>query len=229
MFYFDPIYFVFILPGLALAMWASWRVQSNFRYYSQVPAQSGASGAEAARYILDRAGLEDVRVVPVEGQLSDHYSPTDKTLALSQDVYNGRSVAAIGIAAHEAGHALQHADNYWPLWVRSALVPTANIGSTLGYIVMAIGLFLSPFVVVLGAILFSTVLAFQLITLPVEFDATARAKRIAIESGLVGRSEREGMDKVLNAAALTYVAACISTLMVMLYYLYRSGVLGGRD
>lgn len=229
MFYFDPIYFVFIAPGLLLAMWASWRVQSNFSYYSKVPAQSGASGAEAARFILDRAGLHDVKVVAVEGQLSDHYNPADRTLALSQGVYDGRSVAAIGIAAHETGHALQHAHNYWPLWVRSALVPTANIGSTLGYLVMAIGLFLSPFVVILGAIIFSTVLAFQLITLPVEFDATARAKRIALSSGLVGPSEREGMDKVLNAAALTYVAACISTLMVMLYYLFRSGVIGGRD
>src|SRR5688572_21816388 len=132
---FDPIYFLFILPGLLLAMWASWRVQRNFGYYSQVPSEGGYTGAEAARFILEQAGIHDVEVVPHEGYLSDHYDPANKRLALSPPVFQGTSVASIGIAAHEAGHALQHATNYWPLWLRSALVPTASIGSSLGYIV----------------------------------------------------------------------------------------------
>lgn len=227
--FFDPMYLLFIAPGMLLAMWASWRVQSNFAYYSKVPAESGATGAEAARFILDRAGLQDVAVVQTEGMLSDHYDPTHRRLALSPGVYQSRSVAAIGIAAHESGHALQHAANYWPMWLRSALVPTANIGSSLGYIVMAVGLFISPFVVMVGVVLFSAVLAFQVVTLPVEFDATARAKRIALETGLIGPHEREGMDKVLNAAALTYVAAVVSSLLVVLYYLFRAGLLGGSS
>jgi Zn-dependent membrane protease YugP len=229
MIHFDPMYLVIVAPGLLLAMWASWRVQRNFGYYSRIPSESGASGAEAAREVLDRAGIHDVEIVATEGLLSDHYDPSTKRLALSEPVYAGRSVAAVGIAAHEAGHAIQHATGYAPLWLRSALVPTANIGSTIGYLVMALGLFLSPFVVLAGVAIFSTVLVFQLVTLPVEFDATARAKRILLDTGLVKPWEREGMDKVLNAAALTYVAAVVGTLLVIVYYLFRAGVLGGRD
>ncbi|HXO21446.1 MAG TPA: zinc metallopeptidase, partial [Thermoanaerobaculia bacterium] len=144
--------------------------------------------------------------------------------------YASNSVAAVGVACHEAGHALQHAAGYRPLWLRSALVPTANIGSSLGYIVMMLGLFLlhSREVVLFGAMLFSAVLLFQIVTLPVEFDATARAKQQAVAQGIVLEQEREGMDRVLNAAALTYVAAVVSTLMTLLYYLLRSGILGGR-
>ena len=160
--------------------------------------------------------------------LSDHYNPLTKEIALSEEVYHGRSVAAIGIAAHETGHAIQHATGYLPLWLRSVLVPTANIGSTLGYIVMAVGLFLSPWVVLAGVAIFSAVLLFQVVTLPVEFNATARAKQLVLEAGLIRPYEREGIDRVLNAAALTYVAAVVSTLLVILYYLFRAGFLGGR-
>ena len=163
------------------------------------------------------------------GFLSDHYNPLSKELALSEEVYGSRSIAAIGVAAHEAGHAIQHASNYFPMWVRSALVPTASIGSNLGYIVMAVGLMLSPYVVLLGAVLFSGVLLFQIVTLPVEFDASSRAKRLVVEAGIIRPSEQEGMDRVLNAAVLTDVAAVVSSLLVLLYYFFRAGLLGGRD
>ena len=157
------------------------------------------------------------------------YNPLTRTLALSEGVYRSSSIAAIGVACHEAGHAIQHASKYGPLWLRSTLVPTTNIGSTLGYIVMLIGLMLSwTNMVLVGAVLFSAVLLFQLVTLPVEFDASARAKKLVIEYGIVTSKEREGMDKVLNAAAMTYVAAVVSTLITLLYFLMRSGLLGGR-
>jgi len=227
--FFDPVYLLFVAPGLLLAMWASFRVRQAFSHYSQVPSELGHSGAEAAQRLLAFSGIRDVRVVPAEGYLSDHYNPLTKELALSDEVYNGRSVAAIGIAAHETGHAIQHATGYGPLWLRSTLVPTANIGSTLGYVVMAVGLFLSPWVVLAGVALFSAVLLFQVVTLPVEFNASARAKQLVLEAGLIRPYEREGIDRVLNAAALTYVAAMVSTLLVILYYLFRSGLLGGRS
>jgi hypothetical protein len=222
-------YLLFIAPGLLFALWASYRVRSSFQQYSQVASENGYTGAEAARYLLHQAGLHDVRVVPTRGFLSDHYNPMTKELALSEDVYSGRSISAVGVAAHEAGHAFQHASNYVPLWLRSALVPTASIGSSIGYIVMAVGLFLSPFVVLLGALLFSGVLVFQLVTLPVEYDASKRAKTALVQLGVIHPSEREGVDAVLNAAALTYVAAVVSTLMTLLFYLFQAGLLGGFD
>lgn len=231
----DPVYFLFIGPALLLSLWASFRTRSAFNKYSQVRTMRGLTGAQAAKALLDRAGIYDVRVVPTHGMLTDHYNPTDKTLALSENVYASNSVAAVGVACHEAGHAIQHAEGYKPLWIRSLLVPTANIGSSLGYIVMMLGLFMvyagsqiGPEVVLFGAALFSLVLAFQIVTLPVEFDASARAKRLALENGIVLAQERQGIDRVLNAAALTYVAAAISTLMTLLYFLFRSGLLGGR-
>jgi uncharacterized protein len=226
---FDPLYLLFIAPGLLLGLWASFSVRTAFARYSQVRPESGASGAEAAERLLEMAGIDDVRVVPAQGYLSDHYNPLSKELALSEEVYSGRSIAAVGIAAHETGHAIQHATGYAPLWIRSALVPTASVGSSLGYIVMAVGLFLSPWVVLLGAALFSAVLLFQIITLPVEFNASARAKQLVLDAGLIRPHEREGIDRVLNAAALTYVAAVVSSLLVVLYYLYRAGFLGGRS
>lgn len=233
MFGIDPIYFLFILPGMALSMWASFRVKSAFNKYSQVRTMRGMTGAQAAREMLDRAGLHNVQVGRAHGFLSDHYNPATRSLALSEAVYDSNSIAAVGVATHEAGHAIQHAKNYGPLWLRSVLVPTANIGSSLGYIVMAIGLFLAQsngsfFLFNIGLALFSCVLLFQVVTLPVEFDATARAKRLVVDYGIVSSHEREGMDKVLNAAALTYVAAAVSTLLTLLYFLMRAGVLGGR-
>jgi uncharacterized protein len=227
--FFDPMYLVFILPAMALSMWASFRTKSAFNKYSKVGSARGLSGAEAARMMLDREGLHNVKIERANGFLSDHYNPLTRSLALSEGVYDSRSIAAIGVATHEAGHAVQHARHYAPMWLRSTLVPTANIGSSIGYFVMLIGLMLQASnMVLIGAVLFSTVLLFQVVTLPVEFDASSRAKRLALEYGLVSSSEQQGMNRVLNAAALTYVAAAFSTLLTLLYFLMRSGLLGGR-
>jgi len=230
MFFYDFQYMLWILPGLLLSLWASWRTRSAFSKYSKVRSARGLTGAQAAQEMLRAAGIGDVKIVATSGMLTDHYNPATKTLALSEEVYGSPSIAAVGVACHEAGHAVQHARAYKPLWLRSALVPTANIGSSLGYIVMVVGLFFlhSAQVVLFGAVLFAMVLLFQVVTLPVEFDASARAKRLAVENGIVMQQERQGMDRVLNAAALTYVAAVVSTLLTLLYYLMRAGLLGGR-
>ena len=227
---FDPMYLLYIAPGLILSLWASWRTKSTFAKYSKVRAASGRTGAQAAQVLLERAGIHDVKIVPHQGKLSDHYNPLTKTLALSEEVYGSPSIAAIGVACHEAGHAIQHQQRYAPLWLRSTLVPTANIGSSIGYFVMIAGLMMGMMkLFMVGVALFSMVLLFQLVTLPVEFDASARAKRLAVEYGVVLEQEREGMDRVLNAAALTYVAAAVTTLLTLLYYLMRAGLLGGRS
>lgn len=227
---FDPHYLLYVLiPGMIISGLASFLVRTNFKKYSKVGSMRGYTGAQAAQVLLDRAGIHDVRVVPIRGSLTDHYNPASKELALSESVYSSPSLAAIGVATHEAGHAIQHAHKYIPLSLRSALVPVASIGSNVGMIMMMIGLFFSQTLVVLGAILFSGVLLFQLVTLPVEFDASSRAKRLVVEAGIVTPEERRGIDAVLNAAAMTYVAAAISTLLTLLYYLMRAGLLGGRD
>ncbi|RMH16283.1 MAG: zinc metallopeptidase [Acidobacteria bacterium] len=227
--FFDPVYFLFIIPPLLLSMWASARTKSAFDKYSRVRTARNVTGAQAAQILLDRAGIHDVKIVPHRGYLSDHYNPVTKTLALSEAVYGQPSVAAVGVACHEAGHAIQHARHYAPLWVRSGLVPLAGIGTSIGYGAMLLGLFIHPYLVGFGALLFSAVLIFQIVTLPVEFDASARAKKLAFEHGIVLEREREGVSKVLNAAALTYVAAAVSTLMTLLYFLLRAGLLGGRN
>ncbi len=235
---FDSLYLILLIPALVLSLYASWKTNSAFKKYSKVRTLSGLTGAQAAQRLLAGAGITDVEIVPTRGRLSDHYNPVTKKLALSEPVYGSASVAAVGVACHEAGHAIQHARGYKPLWLRSLLVPTANIGSKLGYFVMFGGLMLMYMsgdptfgqqVVLFGAVLFSAVLLFQIVTLPVEFDATSRAKRLAVEHGIVLAQERQGMDKVLNAAALTYVAAVVSTLMTLVYYLLRAGLLGSRD
>ncbi|HJN10338.1 MAG TPA: zinc metallopeptidase [Pirellulaceae bacterium] len=231
MYFFDLDYILMVLlPGMLISGLASWRVKAAFNRYSKVGSRRGMTGAQAAQLLLDRAGINDVNVVPTRGYLSDHYNPSSRQLALSEGVFSSNSIAAIGVACHEAGHAIQHARHYAPLWARSALVPAAGIGSGIGYMVMIAGLFLRhPGVVGIGAILFSLVLLFQIVTLPVEFDATARAKRLVVEAGIVDADERVGIDRVLNAAALTYVAAVITTLLTLLYFLMRSGLLGNRN
>jgi Zn-dependent membrane protease YugP len=228
--YFDPIYFVFIIPGLLLSIWASFKTRSAFKKYSKVPTASGQTGADAAARLLASAGLSEVKILRSRGMLTDHYNPVNRTLNLSEAVFDSRSVAAVGVAAHEAGHAIQHAEGYKPLGLRSLLVPTAKIGSSIGYMVMLFGLFLSSAnMVLVGAALFSAVLLFQIVTLPVEFDASRRAKAMLGEHGIITGPERTGVDRVLNAAALTYVAAAVSTLLTLLYFLFRSGLLGGRS
>ncbi len=221
--YFDPVYFLFVGPALLLSLWASWKTKSTFKKYSRVPTFGGLTGAQAAQRLLDQAGIHDVEIVAHRGTLTDHYNPLKKTLALSEPVYGSTSIAAVGVACHEAGHAIQHAKAYKPLWLRSALVPTVGIGSKLGMGSIFAGMiFHSNSLILVGALLFSTVLLFQLVTLPVEFDASHRAKKLTVAYGIVSGSESIGVNKVLNAAALTYVAAAISTLMTLLYYLMRA-------
>lgn len=225
-----------LLPSLLLSGGASLLVRFAFSRYSQVGTARGFTGAQAAKLLLDRAGIHDVRIVHVPGHLTDHYDPTNKTLALSDDVYSSNSVAAIGVATHEAGHAIQHATGYIPLQLRALTVPIANIGSSLGPWVIFGGLMLMASAAAIGKVvflvgvgLFACTLLFQLITLPVEFDASARAKRLVVDAGIVQPQEATGIHAVLNAAAMTYVAAAVSTLLTLVYYLLRSGLLGGRD
>jgi uncharacterized protein len=225
---FDPLYLLVMVPGLLLSLWASMRVKSTFRRYSQVGSRSGLSGADAARELLRRQNISGVTVEPVEGFLSDHYDPSSRTLRLSPDVYNGRSLASLGVAAHEAGHAIQHAHNYGPLAFRSLVVRPAMIGSNLGMIVLGLGLAMQASGMIwLGIVLFSAFVIFTLVTLPVEFNASSRAVAALVDTGIITGSERADTKKVLDAAALTYVAAAISAVMQLLYFLWRAGMLGG--
>lgn len=216
---FDPLYLVFALPPLLLGLWAQWRVHSAVNRYSEVVTAYGLTGAEVARRLLDAAGLHHVQVEPVPGHLTDHYDPRTKTLRLSEAVYSAPTVAATGIAAHEMGHALQDAQNYGPLVLRSAMVPTVQFGSWLGPLLFMIGLFTNMIGLAwLGLLLFGAVAAFTLVTLPVEYDASRRAKALLHAHGLVSRAELRGVDAVLDAAALTYVAAAAQAIANLLYY-----------
>jgi Zn-dependent membrane protease YugP len=229
--FFDPLYFLFALPALLLGLWAQMRVRSAFGKYSNVRAMSGMTGAQAARKILDTNGLQNVTVERVSGTLSDHYDPRSKTLRLSDQVYGTPSVAAVGIAAHEAGHALQDQANYGPLALRSAMVPTVQIGSWLGPIIFIAGIFLmgavGPTLAWVGIAVFGLTALFTLVTLPVEFDASKRAKQLLVSNGVVAPQELQGVNGVLDAAALTYVAAALSAIMTLLYY--ASFLVGRRD
>ncbi len=225
--FFDPLYFVFALPALLLGLWAQMRVKSSFNRYSQVRSLSGISGAQAARHILDANGLHNVAVERVQGFLSDHYDPSNKTLRLSPDVYDSPSLAAVGVAAHEAGHALQDQQAYGPLKLRSAMVPAVQIGSWLGPIIFFVGLMMTPTIAWLGLIIFGVTAAFTLVTLPVEFDASKRAKQLLVTQGILGQQELVGVNKVLDAAALTYVAAAAQAVSTLLYYAFI--LMGRRD
>ena len=217
------MYFIFALPGLLLALWAQFKTKSTFEHYSRVASYNGLTGAMAAKRLLDSAGVTGVKIVEVDGFLSDHYDPTCRTLRLSPAVYGETSLSAIGVACHEAGHALQHAQGSISMHIRSQLVPMANIGSFLSYIVILAGFFLQTAgLVYLGAILFSFVVLFSLVTLPVEWDASARAKKYILKAGIVDASESEMAGKVLNAAFMTYVASAVSSLLTLAYYLLRA-------
>src|SRR5688572_27201576 len=227
--FFDPLYLLFALPGLALSLWAQFKVKSTFREFSEVPARSGLTGAQAAAELIRQRGVSGVRIEATHGFLSDHYDPFHKVLRLSEDVYHGRSLAALGVAAHEAGHAIQHAHSYGPLKWRSLLVKPASIGSNFGVILASLGLAVqASSLTVLGIILFSAAVLFTLVTLPVEFDASRRAVSALRELNIVSAAEAPGAAAVLNAAALTYVAAAITAILQLLYFLMRAGLLGGR-
>lgn len=220
--FFDPMYLLFLLPGIALSMWASFNVKSTFRRYSQVPSARGYSGAEAARELISKRGVAGVTVEETQGFLSDHYDPSAKVLRLSSEVYHGRSLASLGVAAHEAGHAIQHATSYGPLKFRSLVVKPAMIGSNLGGIIAGLGIAVQATGLAwIGIILFGAFVVFTLVTLPVEFDASKRAIIALQDLGIITASEAPGASAVLRAAALTYVAAAIAALMQMLYFVMR--------
>ncbi len=229
--FFNPLYFVFALPALLLGLWAQMRVRSAFAKYSRVQAVSGMTGAQAARRILDSHGLQSVAVERVDGMLSDHYDPRAKVLRLSTDVYGTPSLAAVGVAAHEAGHALQDQSNYAPLQLRSAMVPAVQIGSWVGPLIFAVGLFMAgaigESVAWVGLLLFGATALFALVTLPVEFDASKRAKQLLVTNGVLVPQEVRGVDHVLDAAALTYVAAALQAIMTLFYY--ATLLMGRRD
>ena len=227
MFFFDPTYLIFMIPAFIIMAITSGYVRSNYKKWSQVRVSSGLTGAQAAERLISSGGLYGVQVAGTPGELSDHYDPRNKTLYLSQGVYQAPSVAAVAIAAHELGHAQQDAEGYFPMRVRSLLVPAVNIGSNLGWILIMIGLFLRITELAwLGVLVFSAGALFALATLPVEFNASARAKELLSTTGIIQtEEERRGVNRVLNAAALTYVAGLITAILQLLYFVF---LVGGR-
>ena len=225
-YYFDPTY-ILVLIGVLLSLAASYKVKSTFNRYSNVASRSGMSGAQAAETILHANGIYDVTIQRVSGSLTDHYDPRNKTLNLSESVYGSMSVAAIGVAAHECGHAIQHQKEYAPLQIRSSLVPVANFGSGASWFFIIAGLFLSwqPLVTT-GIVLFSLAVLFQLVTLPVEFNASSRAVAALGNLGILGQEELGHTKKVLSAAALTYVASAAAAILQLLRLII---LFGGRD
>jgi Zn-dependent membrane protease YugP len=228
--FFDPMYLCFMIPAIALMGFASWYVRHAYNKWSQVRATSGLTGHQAAQRLISTGSLYGVQVQGTSGQLSDHYDPRNKTLFLSEGVAHSPSVAAVAISAHELGHALQDAEDYFPMRVRSMLVPAVNIGSNLGWILIMIGLVLRMTELAwIGVIVFSAGALFALATLPVEFNASARAKQLLYQTGIIQtEEERRGVNQVLNAAALTYVAGLITAVLQLLYYVLLVGGMGGR-
>lgn len=227
MMFFDPMYFLFLAPALLLAFVAQMRVKSAYHAAQQEPAQ--LSGAATARHMLDSAGLHDVAIEPIPGQLTDHYDPRAKVLRLSEGVYSQRTLAAVGIAAHEAGHALQDAHHYAPLRIRNLAVPAAAFGSNISFVMIIAGAFFGTripalqMLIPLGIAAFSAVVFFQLINLPVEFDASNRAKKQLVDYGIVPQQQMSHVNSVLNAAAWTYIATTLQAVATLLYLLYRFG------
>ncbi len=227
---FDPIYYMIISPALLLSFYSTYKVKSTYKKFSQYTTRSGVSGARAAATIMRAEGITDVDIEISNGFLSDHYDPGARVLRLSPDVYHGTSIASVGVAAHEVGHAVQHARGYSPLRLRSAIVPMASFGSGFSWILLMIGMFIaSKGLMLAGVILFSAVVLFQIITLPVEFNASSRALKALPSAGILSDDEIQGARKVLSAAALTYVAAAVTAILQLGYFLLRAGVLGNDD
>lgn len=232
---FHPLYWLVIGPGILLSLWAAARVKATFARYRRLDTQSGMSGADVAARILRDNDIHDVTIEAVAGSMTDHYDPRSKTLRLSEPVYGGSSMAAFGVAAHEVGHAIQHANSYMPLNFRSAWVPLANTGSGVSIFVIiaalimgGVGTALGSVFAILGLGLFATTTVFTLITLPVEFDASKRALACLERGGYVTDEELKGARKVLNAAAMTYVAAFVTSLLTLLYWAHALGLFGRR-
>jgi len=215
------LYFLFALPALILGMWAQFKIQSAYKKYSKIATSNGMTGAEVARKILDNKQLEDVKIEQVGGTLSDHYDPTKHILRLSQGVFSSNSIAAAGVAAHESGHAIQHKENYGPLKLRSLMVPTVQIGSWIGPLIFIGGMLLaSDSMSLIGLLLFSATAIFAVVTIPVEMDASRRAKTLLASSGIAYGNELEGVSQVLDAAALTYVAGAAQAISTLMYYVF---------
>lgn len=228
-FYFDPTY-ILVIIGAVICLAASARVKLTFRKYNRVRSMSGLTGAQAAERILRSAGIMDVRIEHISGDLTDHYDPRHKVLRLSDSTYNSASVAAVGVAAHECGHAIQHQKDYAPLSIRSAIVPVANFGSAAAWPLILVGMFFTSntgtLLINIGILCFSFAVLFQLVTLPVEFNASRRAVRILGDTGILGTEELKGTRRVLGAAALTYVAGAAAAILQLLRLLF---LFGGRD
>ncbi len=232
----DPLYLILVAPTMLLALWAQAKVKSAYATGQRYRPSSGMSGAEAARRILQANGLSGVDVQQTRGFLGDHYDPRHRVLRLSPEVYGGRTLASVGIAAHEAGHALQDAKGYAPLAIRNLIVPVASVGSNMAIGIFVVGMLINfmmklaigQWLMIAGVVLFGGVVVFQLINLPVEFDASKRARQVLVANGIIAPAEDGAVAKVLNAAAMTYVAATISAIMTFVWLLIRSGLLGGR-
>jgi len=223
MLFFDPLYFLFIIPGVLLAMWAQSRISSAYNRASQIPSAKGYTGAQAADALMRGAGIRGVEIETVPGQMTDHYSPGEKVLRLSWEVYQGHSLAALGIAAHEAGHAIQDKERYAPLVLRNLMVPLASFGSNAAWIIVLIGFAMHVAgIIYIGIAAFGLTVLFQLVNLPVEFDASRRARVQLVEAGIVSAQEEEEVGRVLNAAAMTYVAATLTAVLTLLYFLFRA-------
>jgi Zn-dependent membrane protease YugP len=228
--FFDPMYLLFLAPAMLLALWAQFRVKSAYAEASRIPSERGLTGAEAADAVLRNADVHGVEIEPVGGFMTDHYVPGKHVLRLSPENFSGRSLAAVGVAAHEAGHAIQDARRYPLLVLRGALVPAASFGSNAAWLIIMVGFLLHTMLwIKIGIAAFAVVVVFQLVNLPVEFDASRRARLALVDGGLVSPEEGVVVKRVLDAAALTYVAATLSSIMTLLYFLYRSGLLGGRN
>lgn len=227
---FDPLYLIIIGVGFALSLGAQFWVKNRVKKWADVAIGRGMTGRDIAQAILRAEGITNVDIEQAQGFLSDHYDPSSRTLRLSSDIYHGQSVTAAGIAAHEVGHAIQHKEGYMPMTVRQKMVPVANIGTNLGVWIMIIGLVIGlAGLAKIGVFLFAGFVAFTLVTLPVEFDASARAKRALANHGLVSSRELDGVSQVLTAAAATYVAAAVAAILQLLYWLFRLGIFGSRE
>lgn len=227
MFFYDST-MIILIPAIILSIYAQGKISSTYSRYSEVYSRAGYTGAQAARAILQANGLYDVRIEPVGGRLSDHYDPRDRTVRLSEGVYHGNSLASLAVAAHETGHAVQHATGYFPLQLRSTFVPVANFGSSLGPILILAGFFIPAFdwLLQLGILVFSLAVIFQLITLPVEYNASNRAMAMLQSNGMLAQDEAKGARKVLSAAALTYVAAALTAVLELARFIL---IAQGRD
>ncbi|OLN33358.1 zinc metallopeptidase [Desulfosporosinus metallidurans] len=227
MFFWDPT-MVLLIPAILLSLYAQFKISTSYKHYSQIRSQSGLTGAQAARAILNSNGLYDVRVEPIRGHLSDHYDPRTRVIKLSEDVYQGTSLSSVAVAAHETGHALQHASGYFPMQLRSSFVPVANFGSGAGTMLIMVGLFVPQFglILQLGILAFTFAVLFQIITLPVEYNASHRALTLLQEGRMLGGEEVRGARAVLNAAALTYVAAALAAVLQLVRFIL---IARGRD